>query len=621
MTATKPKKKSPTKKQQLAGATPRKIAYSKQDIMSIIRVVSNNCLGFLKAHWIGTVLLLAATLIFFWPLVIRMDSYSPGGDAMFNAWTLARDQHCILGQGCPNYDNANIYFPHKDTMLYSETQLSAGFITLPLYAIDHNPLFSFNVLTILSFFLSGWFMYMLVKRLSKGNEPLSILAGLIFEFAPFKMAAVWHLQNLSIFCLPLIILCVLKFFEYRQKKYLWALFFVLLYQFYASWYQMVFVLIAIGTLLLAMKLFRLVPWKPTLMIGGVVVLALVATLPLAKEYIRFSKSNKATFSVTDQALYSSSVADYVTPYSKTISGQIYHKLDPTGHQDSYNLDSYSYQGFVLYFVAIGVVITAFIMRKRNKESQRDFRTIMSLAAVGIVGLLLSFGPLLKVKDSYLYGHVVNGAGIAIAMPYLLVDKFLPQLSFIRAIGRISVLLLVVLCCFLAYVALWLRRSSLSTVQKRIATAALIFLVFVDIMPIKTLALVSNNPYAFNIGIPKAYEYIKQHKEVDGIIVLQATNYPGVAYEFARPEVTLWTGYTNKNFFNGYSGYTPPTYFEDYADFVNFEASDVPKLQAAHLRYVLVDKLLMKSKPEAVSNVYSTLHDKVYEDSRYALFKI
>src|ERR1700722_8856544 len=125
-----------------------------------------------RASWTGVVVILILTIIFFWPIIIRMGSYSPGGDAAFNAWTLARDQHCILRENCPSYLNGNIFFPHKDTMLYSETQLSAGFLTLPLFLINQNPIFSYNVWTILSMFFSGLFMFYLARYLSRGNIPI-----------------------------------------------------------------------------------------------------------------------------------------------------------------------------------------------------------------------------------------------------------------------------------------------------------------------------------------------------------------------------------------------------------------------------------------------------------------
>lgn len=86
-----------------------------------------------------------------------MGSYIDGGDAMFNAWTLSRNHHCIMRENCTDYTDANIYFPNKDTMLYSESQLSAGLLTLPIYAISKNPIVTYNFWTIMSFF---WLAYL-----------------------------------------------------------------------------------------------------------------------------------------------------------------------------------------------------------------------------------------------------------------------------------------------------------------------------------------------------------------------------------------------------------------------------------------------------------------------------
>src|SRR5690349_20807186 len=109
---------------------------------------SKASIGFFRAHWVGLLITLAAALIFFWPIVTRISSYSDGGDMMFNAWTLARDHHCLMRDGCQSLSDGNIFFPHKGTMLYSEMQLSAGVLTLPLYWINQNPLFAYNVWTI-----------------------------------------------------------------------------------------------------------------------------------------------------------------------------------------------------------------------------------------------------------------------------------------------------------------------------------------------------------------------------------------------------------------------------------------------------------------------------------------
>lgn len=575
---------------------------------------------FLKQHKIGLAVVLVATILFFWPILIRVNTYSEGGDAMFNAWTLSRNHHCIMRTGCPRYTDGNIYYPHKDTMLYSETQLSAGAATLPLYWVNKNPIFTYNVWTIVSFLLAGWFMYLLVKYISKGNELYAIIAGLVFEFAPYKMAAVYHLQNLSIFCLPLAILCILKFVDSNRKKYLGILLVTLIYQFYASWYQMVFAALAVGVLLAGFKLSRLINWKQFAAIAATVGLAGIVTLPLAKEYIRFSKANKAGFSITDQTLYSSSVADYFIPHSGTALGKIYTASKPYAQKEAYNLDSYSYHGVTLYVIGVGTVIYAFFLRKKSKENLRNYKQIMSFLAMGVVGLLLSFGPLLKFKGSYLYGNMNNGIKIAIPMPYLVIDKLLPQVSFIRAVGRISVLFLVFLCCALGYFALFLYRSKLSPRRRNVVSFLVCALIIFELAPLHLVTL-SKNAYAYNFKIPAVYTYIKSNPDVDDIIILQAQDYPGATFDVARAEDVLWSGYHNKNIYNGYSGYTPPEYFNQLSDLVNFDQKDIAKMQKLGIRYVLVDKQLMRNKPEAVNAARQLLSQKKYEDARYILFKL
>lgn len=586
-----------------------------------IRYFFKSCLAFFHRHWIGTAVILFATLVFFWPLIIHAGSYSEGGDAMFNAWTLARDQHCILRQDCPNYADANIYFPHKDTMYYSETQLSAGLLTLPLYLINHNPVFSYNIFTVISFFFGGWFMYLLAKRLSKGNELYSVLAGLVFEFAPFKMAAISHLQNLSIFYLPLIVLLVLKFVERPVKKIGWALFAVLALQFFASWYQMVFVLMALLVLVGGMYLFKLVKPRTALLIGLVTLAAALTTLPLAKGYVHFSKQNQATFDMGQQITYSSSLADYAVPNAGTLLGKAYYHVRPHAQVNSYNPDSYSYHGIILYAVAICVGVIAWRKRKSGKQGRTRYQMLLVFVALGVVGFIVSLGPVLKLKGDYSYADVTDGLKLVIPLPWILVDKLLPQLQFIRAVGRASVLLLFALCCLLALFPVYAAKEKFYIHYRRAIGCIVVLLVIIELMPAHTMSLAGSS-YNYQFTIPKVYAFISQHKDINNLVIIASDkDYPGATIPTERAEQVMWTGYDNKNVFNGYSGYTPPEYFTQYDDFVDFHPDDVAKMKALGLRYVLVDKQLSTSNPSLPSQVAQALPHKVYEDGRYALFKI
>ncbi len=620
---------------------------------------------FLRQHWIGTVFILAATIVFFWPLIIHIGSYSPGGDAMFNAWEMRRNQNCILRQHCPEYKDANIYYPHADTMLYSETQLSAGVVTLPLYWLSQNPIFAYNLLTILCFFLSGWFMYLLAKYLSKGNEFISTLSGLVFAYAPLKIAAIHHLQNLSIFCLPLAVLLILRFFDLyvapkvkarrlarkralpvlriaqlRQwrvrsvtwvvsvykaslpgKKYIIGLFLALLYVFFASWVQMVFVLIALGVVLVLLWALRLVTVRPLSVVVVTIGLAAFTTLPLALQYVQFSKQNGAPFSMHEQILYSADVKDYSIPNDGTLLGKLYYHARPGAARNGYNPDSFSYHGMSLYAVVIVVAVLAYKMRKLDAQHKKRFTIIVAFVALAVVGFVISLGPVLKVYGQWAHSVGGSGTSIAIMLPWAFVDAFLPQLSFIRAVGRASVLVLFALCCLLAFLPLYIDKMKWVASRKRLVYGLIAVLLVIELAPVRMIPM-SQHSYAYTFTIPPVYTYVKDHPAVDNIVIIHGdSGYPNEEIPIARAEWVLWAGYHNKNIFNGYSGYEPKDYLAEYIDFKDLDAHDLVTMRKFGLQYVIIDKQLSAGRPELIQRARGFFPKKLYEDKRYALFKI
>ncbi len=576
-----------------------------------------------KKYWLGALVIAIVTFIFFWPIITRVTSYSEGGDAMFNAWTLSRDHHCILRQGCPSYADGNIFFPHKNSMLYSETQLSAGLLTLPLHFINQNPIFSYNIWTVMSFFFMGFFMYMLAKYLSKNNEFISILAGVLFAYSPFRMAALSHLQNSSIFYLPLAFLLIFKYFDTKKRGYLIGLFITLVLQFYGSWYQMVYALIAIVLLVSGFLVFKLAKPREVGRVAIVVLLSIISILPLAKSYSDFSKSTNASFSIQSQTTYSSSLLDFITPHEGTLLGKVVYAFKPNVHRNSYNTDSPSYYGMVLWGIAITVFVLAYKNRKRGVKALQQYKTSLILAAIGLTGMIISFGPFLKFRGSASY-TAGDELKYAIAMPYLLVSKFLPQLAFMRALGRAGVLILFSLCCFLALAPLAAKKIGFYQRNKKVIDITIILLIIVELIPLHLMPMRTTS-YNHNLSIPAVFKYIKDNDKVDNIIVLAADfDYPGSeTFPTWLPEITMWAGYHNKNVYNGYSGYLPPDYYPTYWKFLDFQTDDVATLKQKGLRYVLTDKQQSKSNPNLTNQVTTVLGKDsiVYQDQRYVLFKV
>jgi hypothetical protein len=466
--------------------------------------------------------------------------------------------------------------------------------------------------------------------LSDGNEIYSLLAGLAFEFGPFKMISIWHLQNLSIFYLPLIVLVVLQYLRNpNRRKLLGGLFILLVLQFYGSWYQMAFVLMALAVMLALAAMFKLLRLRPLLLIAGVIALAALTTAPLAKQYADFSKANHAAYGIGDQITYSASLADYAIPYKSTLLGRVYYHLKPHARINSYNPDSYSYHGLTLYVVAVFVLIVAWLKRKRRAWRELWQRSVMFWGVL-FVGFIVSLGPVLKIFGRYDFAHMAaNGhvTKLVLPLPYLLVDHFLPSLSFIRAIGRASILVQFSLVCSLALMPVALSKLRLKKFPRYIVAGLISALLIFELMPTQRVFM-SSNRYYYHMKVPAVYQYIKSHDDVDNLIVLAADRaYPGqkpptgTLVRESIFEQVLWAGYHNKNTFNGYSGYIPPEYFGQLEDFIDFRSNDIAKMRALGLRYILVDKTLSRSRPQLNRAVAHATQQRVFEDQRYALYKI
>jgi hypothetical protein len=503
-------------------------------------------------------------------------------------------------------------------MLYSETQFSSALLTLPLYFVNQNPLFATNVWLVLTVFLAGLFMYLLARYLSKGNETISILSGMVFAFAPTKISAMSHLQSLSIFYIPLIVLILLKYRDLGRKMHLAWFGILSALLFLASWYQMVFGLIIIGAFILFTAFSNR---RRALALVGVTLVALLSTAPIAKEYLRFSNTSEAGFSIRDQIAFSSSIDDYLMPYENTPVGMVYYNLRPFVLKNSHNPDNYSYLGISLYVLLMLFVI--YMFKKRKNSFVKDNRwLVLVLTGLFMVGFIFSLGPVLKIGSSAMYS--VEGVNVAVPLPYLLVDKLLPQLSFIRAVGRANIISLFALCCLLALLGAYLNGVKPRKKQVLLTTLTVV-IITIDLLPLKqfvTIPFKETPSRHISYQIPELYKRIQTDQNIDNILILRTqADYPDAGIPVARVEDVLWAGYHNKNIFNGYSGFEPPSYAETLEDFTNLEPDDPLKMRNLGLQYVVIDKELSQDQPDQMRKATSLFTEKIYEDQRYALYKI
>ena len=126
----------------------------------------------------------------------RVDNF----DAHFGIWNVSWVARTLVVDPLHVLD-ANIFFPLKKTLVYSETNLGAGALAIPAYWATRNPYFTFNFAFLLSMIASAAGGYYLVRYLTRDRRAASV-AGIAFGFCPYVFARTPQMQLLWTAGLP-----------------------------------------------------------------------------------------------------------------------------------------------------------------------------------------------------------------------------------------------------------------------------------------------------------------------------------------------------------------------------------------------------------------------------------
>jgi hypothetical protein len=155
-----------------------------------------------RRYFALTLLLFTAlTAAMTFPQALHMrDAVHDDGDPLLNAWTLAWVAHQLPRAPARLFD-ANIFFPERWTLAFSETLLVPGLFAAPLRWLGAGPVLVHNIVLLSGFALSGAGTALLVRLLT-GCGGAGVVAGLVFAFLPYRIAHFPHLQLQQTQCLP-----------------------------------------------------------------------------------------------------------------------------------------------------------------------------------------------------------------------------------------------------------------------------------------------------------------------------------------------------------------------------------------------------------------------------------
>lgn len=147
---------------------------------------------------------LTAALIY--PIAFKLGGVGrvDKGDGQLSIWNVAWVARTLPTDPRHVFD-ANIFYPHRGTLAYSENNLGAGVLAIPAYWLTRNPYAALNSATLLAFVLSATGMFYLVAHLT-GDRRAAAIAAISFAFCPFVFAHTAHIQLLMTAGLPLTML-------------------------------------------------------------------------------------------------------------------------------------------------------------------------------------------------------------------------------------------------------------------------------------------------------------------------------------------------------------------------------------------------------------------------------
>jgi hypothetical protein len=128
------------------------------------------------------------------------DTVHDDGDPLLNAWALAWVAHQLPIAPAHLFD-ANAFYPERRALAFSETMIVPALAVAPLRWLGAGVLFTYNLVFLSGFVISGAGVALLVRSLT-GSGGAGIVAGIVFAFLPYRIDHFPHVQLQQTQCLP-----------------------------------------------------------------------------------------------------------------------------------------------------------------------------------------------------------------------------------------------------------------------------------------------------------------------------------------------------------------------------------------------------------------------------------
>lgn len=394
---------------------------------------------------------LAVAVVMTWPLAAglgRLGRTGGGGngDGLFSIWNVAWVARTIVADPTHLYD-ANIFYPNRDTLAYSEANIGAGVLAIPAWWLTRNPYTAHNTALLLAFATNLIGMWLLATYLSRDRAAAAI-AALLFSFCPYLFSHTAHIQLLMAGGIPLSLLMLHRAADSPSTKTALALGLALAVQSLSCAYYGIFAGLAVGYAALFLAASR--PACRTFAFWRALAIAAAAAglcvLPFFLPYITIREEHNFRRSLEEAMPYSANLISYLTSSSHAHAPVIAvaRWFGPFGGMVGFP----GYLAIVLGLSGLAIAATA---GRQDPDRSFERETALLYGSLGVLALWASLGP---------------RAGL-----YTLLFHLLPLFSFLRAPSRFD-LVVVFALAILASLALSRFLQMVGGLHRRLVCAGL-----------------------------------------------------------------------------------------------------------------------------------------------------
>ncbi|MEX2271500.1 MAG: hypothetical protein WD690_08525 [Vicinamibacterales bacterium] len=165
----------------------------------------------------------ALTLLLAYPVWLRAADHQLGGgnDPWLFIWTIGWNVHALTTAPWAIFD-ANIFYPHPNTLAYSEHLIGTVLFAAPVVWVTGNQLLATNIVALMSVFLSAVGGFVLGRRLGL-SHPAAFIGGAIFAFTPPRFERIDQLHLTTIQWIPFALAYLHGYFQTgRARDLRWA---------------------------------------------------------------------------------------------------------------------------------------------------------------------------------------------------------------------------------------------------------------------------------------------------------------------------------------------------------------------------------------------------------------